>query len=115
MIQSGIFTINAQAPVETTSGDTSRFFRIQFCEPFQLQPDDKVIVIPFVQTFNGSQTPGLRIHNVDANGFDVRINEIVARTASGNNIRSDGQHVDEVIGYIATVTKCMNDPIFRDS
>ena len=114
MTQSGIFTIDAQAPVVTTSGDTSRFFRVEFCEKFDLKDDEKVIVIPFVQTFNGPQTPGLRIHNVDANGFDVRINEIVARTASGNNVRSDGYHVDEVIGYIAMGTNCMNDPISRE-
>jgi hypothetical protein len=55
-----------------------------------------VIVLPWVQTFNGGQTPGVRIKNVTLEGFEICILEIV-----GGGIVADGVHNDETMGWLA--------------
>ncbi|OII62621.1 hypothetical protein BJP40_27905 [Streptomyces sp. CC53] len=95
MIQSGKVTLRSDHATETTGGRTSTFTRIDFPTPFPQGAD--VVVQTTVQTFNGPETPGVRLHHVDRTGFLIRMNELYsARTGA-----SDGKHVDEVIGWTA--------------
>ncbi|MFF0866264.1 hypothetical protein ACFYUV_31230 [Nonomuraea sp. NPDC003560] len=95
MIQTGILDLDSTHPVATTGGDTSTFTHVTFPTPFPAGA--RVIVIPFVQTFNGPETPGLRIADVTPQGFRIRINEILAGAT-----KSDGHHARETIGWLAT-------------
>jgi hypothetical protein len=52
-----------------------------------------------VQTFNGADSPGLRIAEVNPRGFKIRLNELVA--GGGAVPLSDGAHTKEVIGWVA--------------
>lgn len=100
-MQFGTFQLGSDDPSETTTGDTSTFYRVSFPTPF---PNGEVpVVLVQTQTFNGEQTPGLRIAEVDASGFLVRMNEIVVQ---GDGALSDGSHNDETIGYIAFAKDC---------
>ncbi|MFD4659764.1 hypothetical protein ACFWP2_29525 [Kitasatospora sp. NPDC058444] len=95
LIQTGKLQLNSTHPSELTGGATSTFTQVTFPTPF---PDDTaVIVVPFVQTFNGPDTPGLRIADVTTAGFKIRFNELVG---SGRAL-SDGPHTSETIGWIA--------------
>ncbi|GAA2986423.1 hypothetical protein [Kitasatospora sp. NPDC006786] len=95
MIQTGKLQLNSTSATELTGGATSTFTQVTFPTPF---PNDaNVIVVPFVQTFNGPDTPGLRIADVTTTGFKIRINELVG---SGRAL-SDGPHTTETIGWIA--------------
>jgi hypothetical protein len=86
----------------TVGGDTTTFFRVTFPKPFKLSARRHVVVVANVQTFNGPDTPGLRVADVDHTGFSVRMNEIVRSTAAAaNEPLSDGWHGAEVIGWIA--------------
>lgn len=49
-----------------------------------------------VQTFNGPETPGIRLHDVSNTGFLIRLNEIF-----GGGVSSDGKHTAETIGWTA--------------
>ncbi|MFE7593656.1 hypothetical protein ACFU6K_30065 [Kitasatospora sp. NPDC057512] len=96
MIQTGKLQLNSTSATELTGGATSTFTQVVFPTPF---PNDaNVIVLPFVQTFNGPDTPGLRIADVTTTGFKIRINELVG---SGRAL-SDGPHTTETIGWIAS-------------
>ena len=96
--QTGIITnYQEMNPSELTGGDTSTFQTVTFTTPFDA--NDTVIVIPMVQTFNGQQTPGLRIAEVTPTGFKYRINEIV----TVNGALSNGIHDSEDIGWVAVV------------
>ncbi|MFD5436034.1 hypothetical protein ACIQOV_15490 [Kitasatospora sp. NPDC091257] len=96
MIQTGKLQLNSTSATELTGGATSTFTQVTFPTPF---PNDaNVIVVPFVQTFNGPDTPGLRIADVTTTGFKIRINELVG---SGRAL-SDGPHTTETIGWIAS-------------
>ncbi|MEU1388104.1 MULTISPECIES: hypothetical protein [unclassified Nonomuraea] len=94
MIQTGVLDLDSTHPVATTGGDTSTFTQVTFPTPFPA--GSRVIVIPFVQTFNGPETPGLRIADVTPHGFRIRINEILAGAT-----KSDGLHARETIGWLA--------------
>jgi hypothetical protein len=95
MTQTGTLTLNSDHPVETRSGNTTTFTRVEFPTPF---PDgSEIVVLAQVQTFNGSHTPGLRIAEVTPQGFLIRINELY-----GTNIKSDGVHTRETVGWFAT-------------
>lgn len=98
MMQAGMFDLNASGKPVVRNRDLSRFHRINFPTPFPR--GSKVIVIPMVQTFNGCNTPGVRIGAVDETGFCFRINELVADAPNTKAI-SDGHHVPETIGYVA--------------
>ncbi|WP_199743999.1 hypothetical protein, partial [Trichormus variabilis] len=74
---------------------SNTWHHITFDVPFA--EDKKVVIMPMVQTYNGFETPGLRIQNVSRLGFDIRIDEIIG---TGNNL-SDGIYVPEVVGWIA--------------
>ncbi|NET08511.1 MAG: hypothetical protein F6K09_10700 [Merismopedia sp. SIO2A8] len=55
-----------------------------------------------VQTFNGYQTPGIRIAEVNQEGFLIRINELTVQNSDPNaRSLSDGKHLKETIGWFA--------------
>lgn len=95
MIQTGVFNLDSTHPTAVASGNTSTFTEVHFPTPFPRNA--KVVVIPMVQTFNGRDTPGLRIADVTSSGFKIRMNEIVSNTGA----LSDGTHVAETIGWVA--------------
>ncbi|MYR84557.1 hypothetical protein GTY41_06225 [Streptomyces sp. SID685] len=96
MIQTGKLQLSSTNAAATTGGDTSTFTQVTFPSPF---PDNAaVIVLPFVQTFNGPETPGLRVADVTTTGFKIRLNELVG----GGKAISDGLHTSETVGWIAT-------------
>jgi hypothetical protein len=96
MIQTGKLQLNSTSAAVVTGGDTSTFTQVAFPAPF---PNNAaVIVVPFVQTFNGPETPGLRIADVTPTGFKIRLNELVG----GGKAISDGMHASETVGWIAT-------------
>ncbi|MET8546083.1 hypothetical protein ABZW03_36450 [Kitasatospora sp. NPDC004799] len=96
MIQTGKLQLSSANLTEVAGGNTSTFTQVIFPTPF---PDDStVIVLPFVQTFHGPDTPGLRIADVTTVGFKIRINELVG---TGRAL-SDGPHTTETVGWIAS-------------
>ncbi|WP_293095949.1 hypothetical protein [Moorena sp. SIOASIH] len=96
-IQAGIINLSSPCPVVTANKDTSRFKEVLFAEPFPEGSD--VIVIPMVQTFNGADTPGVRITDVTTKGFKFRMNELVR--GGPRQALSDGKHTKETIGWMA--------------
>jgi hypothetical protein len=95
-IQAGILSLDSQAPSAMTEQEMQKTSTpVKFETPFK--GGGRVIVIPMVQTFNGHNTPGLRITGVDHTGFRIRINELVAHISP----LSDGEHASEDIGWIA--------------
>ncbi|WP_443075103.1 hypothetical protein [Streptomyces sp. NBC_01435] len=96
MIQTGQLQLSSSNPVATRSGDTSTFTQVAF--PTAFPGGSTVIVVPFVQTFNGADTPGLRIADVTTAGFRIRINELYAN----GKVTSDGTHTTETVGWIAS-------------
>ncbi len=89
-------------PSTTQNGDTSTFQQVEFPTPFP--PDSNVVVVPMVQTFNGSATPGVRIADVRRTGFTIRMNELVTKEDSGKRALSIGGHAIETIGWVAFAT-----------
>ncbi|WP_246258962.1 hypothetical protein [Streptomyces typhae] len=49
-----------------------------------------------MQTFNGSDTPGLRLADVRETGFLTRMNELF-----GAGVQSNGVHAAETVGWTA--------------
>ncbi|AZS89380.1 hypothetical protein ACIQKE_35515 [Streptomyces griseoviridis] len=96
MTLTGKLQLNSGSATEVNGGVTTTFTQVTFPTPFPSGAD--VIVVPFVQTFNGPDTPGLRIADVTRTGFKIRINELVG---SGRAL-SDGSHTTETIGWIAS-------------
>ncbi|MFE0173163.1 hypothetical protein ACFWZ2_12650 [Streptomyces sp. NPDC059002] len=97
MIQTGRLELSSQQPVETKSGNTSTFTQVDYPTPFPA--GSTVIVQTTVQTFNGSDTPGIRLADVNETGFLIRINELYS---TGNNgVQSDGTHTTETVGWTA--------------
>jgi len=70
------------------------FTSIKFGTPFP--EGTKVTVNAMVQTFNGAQTPDVRIKNVSEAGFAICIHEIL-----GKGVKADGVHLPETMGWIA--------------
>ncbi|NET59442.1 MAG: hypothetical protein F6K47_25855 [Symploca sp. SIO2E6] len=95
-MQSGSFSLGSSGP-SALAVDTSTFYDVFFPTPFP--EGSNVIVIPMVQTFNGPDTPGLRIANVTTTGFQIRMNELVR--GGPREALSDGGHYAEQIGWIA--------------
>lgn len=94
MIQSGKLTLDSAHSTETQGGKTDTFKRVNFPTPFPAGAD--VIVQVTVQTFNGPETPGVRLHEVNHTGFKIRLNEIY-----GGGVTADGKHMSETIGWTA--------------
>ncbi|MDJ0556979.1 MAG: hypothetical protein QNJ68_21555 [Microcoleaceae cyanobacterium MO_207.B10] len=78
---------------------SNTWYHVKFQVPFS--KDKKVVVIPMTQTYNGIQTPGLRIRNVSPEGFEIRFDEIVGVRVNQISYSSDGNHADEVVGWAA--------------
>lgn len=79
---------------------------VNFPVPFSSTPT----VFAQVQTFSGPDTPGIRIQNVTANSFDVRMDELQANGATSSKqgslgrFLSDGVHPNpETLGWMAMV------------
>lgn len=70
MPQTGKLQLSSTNAAVVTGGDTSTFTQVTFPSPFPANA--AVIVIPSVQTFNGPETPGLRIADVTTTGFKMR-------------------------------------------
>ena len=96
-LQTGLIALKSSTASATKPGNTETFSQITFPAPFQ--EGAKVVVIPFVQTFNGPDTPGVRISDVTPTGFKIRMNELVA--LGGEQPLSNGIHCAEQIGWIA--------------
>ncbi|MFD4571479.1 hypothetical protein ACFWNK_00505 [Streptomyces sp. NPDC058417] len=94
LIQTGKIDLRSDHPIETSGGNTSTFTRVTFPTPFPA--GSQVVVLPLTQTFNGPETPGIRLHDVTPTGFLIRLNEIYAGAT-----RSDGTHTTETIGWLA--------------
>ncbi|MCM2390758.1 hypothetical protein [Streptomyces albipurpureus] len=96
MIQTGKISLSSDNAVETAGGNTSTFTRVTFPTPFPA--GSEVIVLPLTQTFNGPDTPGIRVHNVNEQGFLIRLNEVRVNAS----VVSDGKHTTEQVGWLAT-------------
>ncbi|MFD8525529.1 hypothetical protein ACFV2D_36940 [Streptomyces capillispiralis] len=96
MVQTGQVDLSSNQPIETRGGNTSTFTRVDFPTPFP--SGSLVIVLAQTQTFNGPETPGIRIHDVTPTGFLIRLNEVNVNA----NVRSDGRHTTETVGWVAT-------------
>ena len=95
MMQVGKIEISAEGPSVTKGNDFESFTTVNFPTPF---PEGAtVIVIPMLQTFNGADTPGVRIGEVTNSGFKIRMNELV----SNRKGLSGAGHVPETIGWMA--------------
>ncbi|MFD9908712.1 hypothetical protein [Streptomyces sp. NPDC059063] len=94
MTQSGKLSLSSNNATETVGGRTSTFTRVDFPTPFPAGTD--VIVQVTVQTFNGPETPGIRLHDVSNTGFLIRFNELY-----GGGVTSDGKHTAETVGWTA--------------
>ncbi|MFD7224062.1 hypothetical protein ACFV9P_24080 [Streptomyces sp. NPDC059892] len=93
--QGGVVVRGVNA-IETAGGNTSTFTWVTFPTPFPA--GSEVIVLPLTQTFNGPDTPGIRVHDVTEKGFLIRLNEV--RVNAG--VMSDGKHTTEQVGWLAT-------------
>lgn len=94
-IKTGALDLKSSVATETTGGKTSTFTKVTFPTPFP--SGATVAVVPMVQTFNGPETPGLRIADVTTKGFLIRFNELMA----GGKALGDGTHVNERVGWVA--------------
>ncbi|MEQ8382059.1 MAG: hypothetical protein RH949_06785 [Coleofasciculus sp. A1-SPW-01] len=81
-------------PALKADRQSNTWHTVKFDPPFP--QDTQVAVIPMTQTYNGPETPGLRIRHVTPEGFEIRFDEIVAQGRS-----ADGAHLDEAVAWIA--------------
>ena len=95
MMQTGCIELESPGPNVTGPDDTSSFTQVEFPTPFP--EGTTVIVIPMVQTFNGAETPGVRLAGVTNTGFKIRMNELIAKGES----LSYSAHKKETIGWVA--------------
>jgi hypothetical protein len=96
MFQTGKVNLSSDSAIETSGGNTSTFTRVTFPTPFPT--GSEVIVLPLTQTFNGPETPGIRVHDVTTTGFLIRFNEVNVNAS----VKSDGKHTTEKVGWLAT-------------
>lgn len=99
MTQTGCLDMSESDTTEIRMGDTSTFDRVTFPTPFPA--GTKVIVLAQTQTFNGPHTPGIRLHDVNEEGFLIRFNEIVSMVGGTTVANSDGRHTTETVGWVA--------------
>jgi hypothetical protein len=96
-LQTGLIALKSPASSAVHPNHTETFSDVTFPAPFP--PGSKVVVIPFVQTFRGADTPGLRIADVTPTGFKIRMNELVVH--GGHEALSNGIHCTEEVGWMA--------------
>ncbi|NET08785.1 MAG: hypothetical protein F6K09_03080 [Merismopedia sp. SIO2A8] len=99
-IRTGSFPLSSSDPSAVQDGNVSTFKKVEFEPPFE--GVSQITVIPMVQTFNGFQTPGIRIAEVNKYGFKIRINELTVKNRDPEaRSLSDGTHLTETIGWFA--------------
>jgi len=95
MIQAGSITLDSKNASETRNNNLTTFETVIFPSPFPAGAN--VIVSAQTQTFNGNQTPGIRLADVTEAGFKIRFNELVTNKGA----ISDGKHIEETVGWVA--------------
>lgn len=95
IVAAGTILLSETQPSATASGDTSTFHEITF--PTAFPEGTQVVVIAQTQTFNGWDSPGIRLADVNETGFKIRFNELVGM---GDPL-SDGSHTEETVGWVA--------------
>jgi hypothetical protein len=98
MRQTGTLKISGPGAPVAAGKDTSKFTQVTFPMPFPA--GSEIGVTASVQTFNGQDTPGLRIADVTPTGFKIRLNELVAAAKP----LSDGAHTEEVVSWVTSTT-----------
>lgn len=98
-IQTGVVSLGPQAAAAVKPKDDSSFASVTFPKPFP--ESSQVIVFPRTQTFNGPDTPGVRIDEVTTKGFKIRLNGLIKLVGDQHQSLSSGNHIAETIGWIA--------------
>lgn len=99
MFQVGTFICGSDSASATDTSDLSSFVDIDFPVAF---PDGyEVVVILQTQSFNGSNTPGIRISSTSSKGFSWRFNEVIINVQDNSSIVSDGTHYEETVAWLA--------------
>ena len=89
----------------TTCRADQAWFTVKFPNPYPKDVIPKVFAQ--IQTYNGNNTPGLRITNVTNASFQIRMNEIMGHNTTSDKVgdlglvKSDGYHVSEVLAWMA--------------
>ena len=85
----------------------NNWHKVNFDPPFSSDKAKSVLVIPMTQTYNGGETPGLRIKGVTHEKFYIRFDEAVIITGGGDgaDYSANGSHVDETVGWVAYALK----------
>ena len=74
--------------------------KVTFAPPFP--SNRRVVVMPMTQTYNGQESPGIRIQNVTPNSFEIRFDETIYRLTNQPPVISDGNHINnEIVGWVA--------------
>jgi hypothetical protein len=94
-MQVGIIELDSKNASAIAAGNDSTFFTVSF--PKAYPEGSQVVVFQQVQTFNGQDTPGIRISQVTHAGFKIRMNELVG---IGQPL-SDGTHTFEKIAWMS--------------
>lgn len=97
---SGEGALTPGADLRGLNSNLDSFHQVVFPTPFH--PSFEVVVHVQTQTFNGADTPGIRIAKVNNEGFLWRMNEVVVSGGTGHEALSvDGRHGEEEIGWVA--------------
>lgn len=70
-----------------TNSISDGWYRVTFTTVFDSTP----IVFAQIQSFEGIDTPGLRLQNVSTTGFDVRMDELVMSNAQSAKLGNMGK------------------------
>lgn len=83
-----------------TQAAAGTFTRVTFDTPFPVRT--QVVVHAMLQTYEGRDTPDVRVQNVSETGFEVMLNEVMFTDAATQQfMRADGVHARETMGWIA--------------
>ncbi|MEM9821933.1 MAG: hypothetical protein AAF985_12710 [Bacteroidota bacterium] len=100
------FSIQSGTVDNFTASINEGWYTVTFENPFNESAIPKVFAQ--IQTRNGADTPGLRLRNITNEGFEVRMDEIIASGASSSEkgalgrIESDNQHPhEETLAWMA--------------
>lgn len=94
-MQVGIIELDSKNASALVGGDDNTFLSVSF--PKAYPEGSQVVVFQQVQTFNGPDTPGIRVSQVTHTGFKIRMNELVSRAEP----LSDGTHTFEKIAWMS--------------
>ena len=83
----------------------------QVTYPFAFDSDAQVVAFAQIQTRNGQDTPGLRLRNVNNEGFEVRMDELIGSNVTSSTVgdlgtvKTSGDHPNaETLGWMALAT-----------